>query len=177
MCKYAAVPLSISLLFFIGDVVLFAVPGAWLIQESAVWLFFILSLALVPILWLRHWFSGVSMIAGAIAVFFIIVNPTPAQSLSRKAADLVHVLVYRNALQRQVQEMQRQGISPTAAVIPIDGFGSVTDGIAFDPTGEILRPAGRRTKAWLAVADETDLGREGMDARHIVGNYHAWFHW
>ncbi len=34
--KYAVTPLGISLLFFIGNVVLFAVPGAWLIQEYAV---------------------------------------------------------------------------------------------------------------------------------------------
>jgi hypothetical protein len=40
-----------------------------------------------------------------------------------------------------------------------------------DPTGEIVLPADRRSKAWAATAGQTELGVEGLEARHIVGNY------
>jgi len=164
-------------------VVVHAVPGAWLMiavfggtsPKTALGLFVLVSLVFVPLFWHRHWFSGITMLAGVVAIFFIAVEPAPAHSLSRKAADFVHVLAYRSALQWQVQELQRQGISPAVVAIPIDGFGSMANGIAFDPTGEILLPAEKRSKSWLAAAAQTELVIEGLEARHIVGSYYSWF--
>jgi hypothetical protein len=183
--RLAVAPLSVSFLLFMAWVALYALPGAWLLiavvgatsPKTAVWFFVVLCLVPVPLFWRRHWFSGITMLVGVIAIFFMAAEPKPADSFARKAANVVHVLAYRSALQRQVEELQRQGISPTVVAIPIDGFGSMANGIAFDPTGEILLPAEKRSKSWLAATRQTELDIEALEARHILGNYYSWFHY
>ncbi len=76
----------------------------------------------------------------------------------------------------QAAELRRKGVSPAIAVIGIEGFGSLTFGIALDPTGEIAVARDKRSKAWTEVAASTELSIEGMEAHHIVGDYYSWFH-
>lgn len=178
-------PICVAVLLFTIWVAVLALPGAWL---ACVILFvsfpivaippaILLPFALVVLFWRRHRISGVTMLGGIMTVIIMAGVPTPVESLSGKVVDLLHLMNYRGVLDKDSQEIQRQGISPAIAVVDIDGFGSMTSGIALDPTGEILLPPSKRSKGWLATAGQTELGADSLEARHIAGNYYAWFHY
>ncbi len=178
-------PLLVSLVLFAASVAASAIPGAWLflvilyvvnpgITIAAATLPLIM---VVFVFWWRHWISGAAMLIGIFLVAVSATVPAPADSISRRAADLVDVVRYYRVVQGQLQDLENSGASPAVAVIPIDGFGSMTRGIAYDPTGEILLPPASRSKSWVATAGQTELGLEGLEARHIIGNYYSWFHY
>ena len=120
--------------------------------------------------------DGYGLVAGLLAAAALALLPNPPSSFLSRVSNLIEVVTYRGALQQQVLDLTRQGISPTVAEIAVDGFGSLTTGIAYDPTGEILLPKGQQSAQWKAVADRTELGVDGLEARHIVGGYYRWFH-
>lgn len=178
-------PLLVSLALFAVCVAVFAIPGAWLllailyVEHSRIMTAAaaLLLVTVVFVFWRRHWISGAAMLIGISLVAVSATVPVPADSISRRAADLVGVMRYYRIVQDQLEEQKKNGVSPAVAVIPIDGFGSMTSGIAYDPTGEILLPPASRSKSWVATAGQTELGLEGLEARHIVGNYYSWFHY
>lgn len=183
--KFVVAPISVAFCLFVAYSAVLSVPNAWLLIVVLVAVGpvviavggLILSFLLTRLFWRRHWISGVSMFVGLIALVLAAVFPTLAESPSRKVVDLIHVLSYQKELDQQVRELKDQGISPTIAAVAIEGFGSMTTGIAYDPTGEILLPPEKRTKSWLAIASQTELGFEGVEAQPIIGNYYSWFHY
>jgi len=52
----------------------------------------------------------------------------------------------------------------------------MTSGIAYDPSGEIMLPADRRSAGWKASVGQSELGVTDFQARPIVGAYYSWFH-
>ena len=183
--RLAVVPLCVALILFLASVALLAVPNAVLaaaLMEAALGNIAIAIPALAAVVlvwafWRRHRVSGLTMLAGLIAVALLSTVPSPAGSVSGKAADLVHVAWYRASLQHQVEALRLTGTSPPVAVVVIDGFASMASGVAFDPTGEILLPADARSPAWRAVTEATDLRSDTLQARHVVASYYAWFHY
>ena len=178
-------PLLVSLALFAVCVAVFAIPGAWMLlailyvgySGFSIAAAALLLVAVVFVFWRRHWISGAAMLIGISLVAGSAIVPIPADSISRKAAELVGVVCYYRIMQGQLEEQKKNGVSPAIAVISIDGFGSMTSGIAYDPTGEILLPPASRSKSWVATAGQTELGLEGLEARHIIGNYYSWFHY
>lgn len=184
--RRAAPPLLLAVGLFAVYAVMLAVPGATLLLVMFV---VMLSPAVVGVLqllaavflirwfWRRHRIAGISMLAGLIALVISVAVPNEADSPARRAANLIDVVAYSGALDEQVRAMRDQGVSPTIAVLAIDGFGSMTSGIAYDPTDEILLPPAQRSLAWRAVGDETELAIDGLEARPIIWHYYAWFHY
>jgi len=123
------------------------------------------ALTLVGICWWHHWISGATMLC-LIAVALLASQSTVAKSSSRRVADVAQLIYYRDVLPRQVAELQRNGASPAVAAIAVDGFGSMTSGIALDPTGEILLKPDRRSKSWMATAGQTEIGIESLSTAH-----------
>jgi hypothetical protein len=80
----------------------------------------------------------VAMVGGLIAIALLACIPTVARSPAEWTAELAQLVFYRGTLLRQADELRRSGVSPAVAAVAIDGFGSMTSGIALDPTGEIL---------------------------------------
>lgn len=183
--KRAGSPLLLAFGLFAAYSAMLAVPGGTLLlvllevalsPVAAGVLALLASVFLVRWFWRRHPVSGVSMLSALIALVILAAVPGPADSASRWAANLIDVVAYSGALDDQVRQMRDEGVSPTIAVLAIDGFGSMTSGIAYDPTGEILRPPEQRSKSWWAVGGQTELALDGLEARPIVGHYYAWFH-
>jgi len=179
-------PLAVALLLFALWIAKLAVPGAWLIvavytvslpKATLVVGALVIAITMVALFWWRHWISGATMLFGLIALVLLASQPTVGRPPSRSVADVVQLIYYRNDLLRQAAELRRTGTSPAVASITIDGFGSMANGIALDPTGEILLQAEKRSKSWTATTGQTELGVEGLEARHLVGNYYSWFHY
>lgn len=177
-------PMVVTVLLLAAIIGFYAFPGVRLLVALAV------SFSIVPIgltallvtgtvvaLWRRHWTSGVTMLAGFFLLFAAAGVPSPVQSLCRKGADVIHVMWFRNSLEMQARSLRERGISPTVAVIAIDGFGSMRDGIAYDPSGEIMLQPDKRSAEWVTAAGQSELGIDGLQVRHIVGNYYSWFHY
>ncbi len=178
-------PLAVTLALFAAYVAVYAVPGAWLLTillvapspvAAAIGGAF-LALGLTWLFWRRHWISGAAMLAGLVALVLAVSLPDPADSLGGRAIDLAHVVAYRGTLQEMADQARAQGVSPVIAVHAIDGFGSMTSGIAYDESGEVGLPPEKRSKGWQTVAGETELSVDGLEARHIIGGYYAWFHY
>ena len=100
------------------------------------------------------------MLGGLIAIALLACVPTVARSPAEWTAELAQLVFYRGTLLRQADELRRSGVSPAVAAVAIDGFGSMTSGIALDPTGEILLTPDKRSRQWTAAAGKTELGVE-----------------
>jgi uncharacterized protein YhhL (DUF1145 family) len=177
-------PVVIGLVLFTGWVTLFALPYGWLYLALPVghpiWSVTIslLLLVLIGVLkrlgLLRRLIDGRTMLTVLVAVLLMIFLPFPKSTISLKVVDALRVIMYHDQLQSLERQLRATGVSPPIAVIAIDGFGSLTSGVAYDPTGEILLSPDRRSAAWTAHAGE--LSVDGLEARHVVGSYYAWFH-
>lgn len=179
------VPLSIAFALLILWVAVLAVPGAWLITAMLlvtipqVWLVaggLVAAVILVAVFWSVHRLSGLAMLGGLLVLVLVICIPNLQDSAANRLAALAQLAYYRSDLLRQMEHRRSQGIAPATAEIAIDGFGSMTSGIALDPTGEILLPPDKRSSSWTATAGKTEIGIEGLQARHLVGDYYTWFH-
>jgi hypothetical protein len=57
-----------------------------------------------------------------------------------------------------------------------NGFGSLTSGLVYDPSGEIALPPNQRSKSWTDGPGATELGIDKLEVHHIFGPYYHWFH-
>jgi hypothetical protein len=183
--RLSITPAAVALAVFALWVAVLAIPGALLLVLIIPMILSItvtvcgllgVALVLIAVFWRHHRISGVAMLAGFIAVGLLACEPTVPRSVSGQAADLAQVLWYRDALIDQEVRLQNKGVKPAVAVLALDGFGSLTSGIALDRTGEIMLPASKRSKAWVATAGQTELGVDSLEARHVFGDYYSWFH-
>ena len=165
-------------------IAILAVPGALLFvlfvplsfPKVFITLGALVCVGFISLCWLRHWRVVSGIVTGVVIAILLSEIPMPARSFARWAADLADVAYYHAVLQRLAEGSRRKGESPPIGVLALDGFGSLTSGLALDPSGEILLPVNRRSRAWTAVGGQTELGVESMEARHIFGSYYAWFH-
>lgn len=178
-------PLCVVFLLLAFWIALLAIPGAWLLTAifiapmSMTALLIgaaVSALALVTLFWRRHWVSGVTMGLGLVTLVLLTTQPNIGNSPARWVANLTQVAYYRGALLRQARELSQEGVSPALAAIGIDGFGSLTSGVALDPTGEILLPPDKRSDAWKAAANHSELGVDDLQGVHVIGDYYSWFH-
>jgi hypothetical protein len=178
------VPVLVGLVLFSAWVTLWALPYGWLYLglplHYPIWSITIslLLIVLIGVLerlrLLQRLIDGRTMLIVLVAVFLMIFVPLPRSTISLKVVDALRVMIYRHQLQLLEHQLRENGVTPPVAVIAIDGFGSLTSGVAYDPTGEILLSPNRRSAAWIAQAGE--LSADGLEARHVVGSYYAWFH-
>lgn len=136
-----------------------------------------MAIAVVSIVyWRRHWLSGASILCAAPLVFALNIYPQPVTSPVGWAANGVKVLYYYRDLQRSYGEAQKSGQTTPVGQVYTDGFGSLTAGLAYDPSGEIALPPDQRSRAWTEGPGATELGNKGFEANHIWGAYYQWFH-
>jgi hypothetical protein len=126
--------------------------------------------------WRRNWLSGVSILCAAALVFALNVYPQPVTSPVGWAANGVKVLYYYRDLQHSYADAKSRGQTTPVGQVYTDGFGSLTAGLAYDPSGEIARPPDQRSRAWTEGPGKTELGIENLEAHHIWGAYYQWFH-
>jgi hypothetical protein len=164
---------------------LIAVPGAWLIPTIfwethtptvLVGIVTALVVGLVGGFWLLHRVAGVTMFCGMIAVVILAGVPNMADAPATWLAHLSQLVYYRKDLLRREAELQSRGANPAIVVLGVDGFGSLSSGLALDRTGEIMLPADKRSPRWNATGGQTELSVDTCEARHIVGDYYFWFH-
>jgi hypothetical protein len=126
--------------------------------------------------WRRNWISGVSMLCAPLLVTILGAFPQPVSSPIGWAANVARVFYYRNELQKSYLDARGHGESIPVGQLYLDGFGSLTSGLAYDPSGEISLPVNKRSKAWTSGPGRTELGLENLNVHHIVGSYYHWFH-
>lgn len=163
------------LVAFISSVAILAIPGSgFLVLLLTLSIGTIILVALFIALWRRHWALIGYGVVSLFAIALLEVVPSPSESAATYSAWLVRVVLYRSDLKIMAKTIgEKRGLPPIAAV-GIDGFGSMTDGIAVDPTGEILLQPSKRSEAWKEAAEYTDIGLPDLHARHIVGPYYRW---
>jgi hypothetical protein len=184
--RWLVLPMVITLALFAAYVAFYAIPNAVLYmalivlivpQVTLLWAVLAVLLVVASVaLWLRHWLAGAAMVVGLVVLALSIVVPTPGRSVANFAVHVVQILAYRDELITQSNALRRERITPAVAQVAVDGFGSMTRGLAYDPTGEILLPRDKRSAAWNAVAGQSDLGLEGLEVQHVFGYYYSWFH-
>jgi hypothetical protein len=126
--------------------------------------------------WRRHWLSGLSLVCAAPLVIVVGFFPNPVDSPVGWAANVLRVVYYRHELQQTYVEAKNSGQTLPLGQADIDGFGSLTSGLVYDPSGEIALPPNRRSKAWADGPGTTELGIDRLEVHHIFGPYYHWFH-
>jgi hypothetical protein len=92
------------------------------------------------------------------------------------AANVLKVIYYHNDLRHSYVEAKKSGQASPVGQVYTDGFGSLTSGLAYDPSSEISLPASQRSKARTEGPAKTELGVDNLEAHHIFGSYYQWFH-
>ena len=126
--------------------------------------------------WRRHWISGVSMLCAPLVVAILGAFPHPISSPIGWAANVARAFYYRDELKGSYFDARHLGESMPVGQLFIDGFGSLTSGLAYDPSGEIALPVDRRSKAWRDGPGRTELGLKNLEVHHIIGAYYFVFH-
>lgn len=167
----------VAVLLFVAWVVILATPGGFIfVPMMLLPLSALIGVCMLSLFWRRYRTPAAAGLAGIAVAFSLAALPTPAGSFARWAADLADVVVYRADLHRLSDEERRTGVSPAIGVLAVEGFGSLTSGLALDPSRELGLPPELRSAAWRASADHTELGVDGIETRHIIGDYYGWFH-
>jgi hypothetical protein len=177
-------PLLVSAFCLLAWVLILAVPNAWLLVSliiapspiGAAVVVSLVALALVAVFWRKRLASGIAMIVGFAVVYALCWPAQPLKAPATYLADLLRVTYYHRDLTRMADNERQRGITPALGVLDVDGFGSLTSGVAYDPTRELSRPPSLRSRAWAAAANRSELGVPGLEARRIVGDYYVWFH-
>jgi hypothetical protein len=123
-----------------------------------------------------HWLSGLSTLCAPLLVFALGAFPTPPVSPVGWAANVARVVYFRRELRSSYLQAKSHGESVAVGQLPLDGFGSLTSGLAYDPSREIERPADKRSDAWMLGPGRTELGLGNLEVHHIFGSYYFWFH-
>lgn len=154
-----------------------AIPSAFFFALWAILAF--------PVLWLALFVyaarkggagSAAAMIFIPLAVFTMSLAPKPGASASRWVADLLDVAAFRGDLLRQMNRQQGHATDQHIAVVYLAGFGSLTNGLAYDPSRGLDNPSRITDPLWRSEFESTELSLSNADIRHVVGPYYAWFH-
>ena len=68
----------------------------------------------------------------------------------------------------------RMNDGPRLAVFMMNGFISMSSGVAFDESDEIILPAGKQTDAWKVRAAHTEFSTGDFVAKRLIGHYCRW---
>lgn len=166
----------VSLLGVICIVALMVLPGAWMFAPVVVSAAVLFWIAICVGSARRGKFEGAVMVMVPPLLIGAMLLPHPSASISRWLADLVDITTYRGALLRQVDGSSSGTPNATIGVVAIDGFGSMTRGVAFDASRGLDDPSAVRDPKWRAALEATELSVPGTEIKHVVGAYYSWFH-
>jgi hypothetical protein len=174
--------LLVSGLFFLF-VALFAIP------RSRVFLLFfgmpvIAIVTLIPIalacfvaaasLIGRRYVRALSALVLPVVCTIAAINYGTTLKTCATAADYVQFYVGYPLFAHAVSQLPRDD-GPRLAVFTMDGFISMSSGVAFDESDEISLPAGQQTYAWKVRAAHTELSTGVFVAKRLIGHYYRWW--
>ena len=174
--------ITLFVVLLIGSIVVRSLPvllwvGVFFYGFGVIPIALILAIAgLSFIYWRRHWLSGLSLVCAAPLALAIGIFPNPVNSPVGWAANVLKVIYYHNDLQHSYLEAKNSGQASPVGQVYTDGFGSLTSGLAYDPSSEIALPANQRSKGWNDGPGKTELGVDNLEAHHVFGPYYQWFH-
>jgi hypothetical protein len=90
------------------------------------------------------------------------------------AANYVQFYVGYPFFAHAVSQLPRNA-GPRLAVFTMDGFLSMSNGVAFDESDEVGRPAGQQTGEWKLRATHTELSTGVFVAKRLFGHYYLWW--
>lgn len=126
--------------------------------------------------WRRNWLSGLSVLCAPAFVYVLAAFPHPVTSPIGWTANAVQVVYHYQELQRSYQRERNRGQQYPVGQVYLSGFGSLTSGLAYDPSRQIALRKNRRAPAWVNGAGQSELGLDDLEANHIFGSYYQWFH-
>lgn len=174
--------ITLFVVLLIGSIVVRSLPvllwvGMFFYGYGVIPIALILAIAALSfIYWRRHWLSGLSLICAAPLALAIGIFPNPVNSPVGWAANVLKVIYYHNDLQHSYVEAKKSGQASPVGLVYTDGLGSLTSGLAYDPSSEIALPATQRSKGWNDGPGRTELGVDNLEAHHVFGPYYQWFH-
>jgi hypothetical protein len=167
---------------FAASVAVFTIPGAFLlllIFGMYAWRVLAVIVVFLVVVAARagRWKLLAEVAIGTAIVAVLASLPQPSDSFTSRASWLVVLAVHSHELRAAADAERRAGNPRPVVAISTDGFGSMTSGIAYDPSGEIMFPAARRSAGWKAAVGQSELGVTDFVARPILGAYYSWFHY
>jgi hypothetical protein len=90
------------------------------------------------------------------------------------AANYLQLYVGYPFFAHAVSQLPRNA-GPRLAVFTMDGFISMSNGVAFDESDEVGRPAGQQTDEWKLRATHTELSTGVFVAKRLIGHYYLWW--
>jgi hypothetical protein len=122
-----------------------------------------------------YWVSGAALMLGTVIAAVLLAYPSIPRAPASTAIQLVQFALYKYRLDAEVAAKRAAGVHPVLAVVTTDGFISMSNGFAYDSSGEILMPRERRSAAWEVMAHGTPLSTPGCwGAGRLFGNYYGW---
>jgi hypothetical protein len=126
--------------------------------------------------WSSHWARGLAVLCAPLLVLLLGVVPKPVTSPVGWAANVARVVYFQSELQRSYLDEKARGEPLPVGQLAIDGFGSLTSGLAYDPSHELGVPPNKRSDAWMLARGRAELGSSNLEVHRILGSYYFWFH-
>jgi hypothetical protein len=176
-------PTSFAIVLFLLCVALLAIPGSRLFL-----LFFgfpvIGVISLIPIalscfvaatcLKERRYLKSLSALVLPILCTIATLNYGTTLRTCASVANYVQFYVGYPFFAHAVSQLPRNA-RPRLAVFTMDGFISMSNGVAFDESDELDLPAGKQTGEWKVRAEHTELSTGDFVAKKLIGHYYLWW--
>jgi hypothetical protein len=122
----------------------------------------------------RRYLRALSALVLPIVCTIAAANYGSALKTCAAAADYVQFYVGYPFFAHAVSQLPRND-GPRLAVFTMDGFLSMSSGVAFDESDEIILPAGKQTDAWKVRAAHTEFSTGDFVAKRLIGHYYRWW--
>jgi hypothetical protein len=122
----------------------------------------------------RRYLKALSALVLPIVCTIAAVNYGTTLRTCATAANYVQFYVGYPFFAHAVSQLPRNA-GPRLAVFTMDGFISMSNGVAFDESDEVGLPAGQQTDEWKVRATHTELSTGVFVAKRLIGHYYLWW--
>ena len=122
----------------------------------------------------RRYLRAISALVLPIVCTIAAINYASTLRTCATAADNVQFYVGYPFFAHAVAQLPSND-GPRLAVFTMDGFISMSSGVAFDESDEIGLPPGQQTDAWKVRAADTELSAGDFVAKRLIGHYYRWW--
>jgi hypothetical protein len=177
--RAVVVAVAFAAALYFGWVLILAVPGLLLLSIFAAPFLVVLAgfgaLVMVTVMIRYYRVAALALIPALLLFVAAAVYPSVRDAPSASIAHWVQFSLYKRRLDDAARRNAQPVTAPRLTVITTDGFLSMSQGFAYDPSGDIARPAGQRSALWESDAAQTELSKSCYwRPHHLYASYYFW---
>jgi hypothetical protein len=160
-----------TLVLSIPGAVLFIVMASVLGSPLLIAVPLMAARSLVVLLSSHRFVAAFSMVVSAIALGFLVYYPSPPRSAAWAAAKWIQFAYLRPKLDALAQSNCKNHQDPCVTILEVDGFLSMSHGLAYDASHELALSVGAQSHRWKLAVAGTLLDGSCWTADQLLDSY------